>query len=69
MIAGHRVGHYSAQGNLLTPLTKKQVKGVEKTLGGSPKTDFFTPLANPAKNAGFALSHRLSDDCWIIFLF
>ena len=28
-IAGHRVGHYSAQGKLLTPLTKKQVKAVE----------------------------------------
>jgi hypothetical protein len=32
MIAGHRVGHYSAEGKLLTPLTKKQVKAVEKTL-------------------------------------
>jgi hypothetical protein len=31
MIAGHRVGHYSAQGKLLTPLTQKQVKAVEKT--------------------------------------
>jgi len=31
MIAGHRVGHYSAQGKLLTPLTKKQIKAVEKT--------------------------------------
>ena len=31
-IAGHRVGHYSAEGKLLTPLTKKQVKAVEKTL-------------------------------------
>jgi hypothetical protein len=26
MIAGHRVGHYSAEGKLLTPLTKKQIK-------------------------------------------
>src|SRR6202795_2167924 len=33
MIAGHRVGHYSAEGKLLTPLTKKQIKAVEKTLG------------------------------------
>ena len=30
-VAGHRVGQYSAQGKLLTPLTKKQVKAVEKT--------------------------------------
>jgi hypothetical protein len=33
-VAGHRVGHYSAQGKLLTPLTKKQIKAVEKTLKG-----------------------------------
>jgi hypothetical protein len=31
IIAGHRVGHYSAQGKLLAPLTKKQIKAVEKT--------------------------------------
>ena len=31
MIAGHRIGHYSAQGTLLTPLSKKQIKAVEKT--------------------------------------
>src|SRR5579864_3334275 len=34
MIVGHRVGHYSAEGKLLTPLTKKQLKAVEKTLRG-----------------------------------
>jgi hypothetical protein len=34
MIAGHRIGHYSAQGKLLTPLSKKQIKAVEKTLRG-----------------------------------
>ena len=34
MIAGHRIGHYSAEGKLLTPLTKKQIKAVEKTLRG-----------------------------------
>jgi hypothetical protein len=32
MIAGHRLGHYRAQGKLLTPLSKKQIKAVEKTL-------------------------------------
>jgi hypothetical protein len=31
MIAGHRVGQYSAEGKLLTPLTKKQIRAVEKT--------------------------------------
>jgi hypothetical protein len=30
MIAGHRIGHYSAQGKLLTPLSQKQIKAVEK---------------------------------------
>jgi len=32
MIAGHRVGHYSAEGKLLTPLTKKQINAVKKRL-------------------------------------
>jgi transposase len=41
MIAGHRVGHYSAQGKLLTPLTKKQVKAVEKTLRGKVSKQTF----------------------------
>jgi len=31
MISGHRIGHYSAEGKLLTPLSKKQIKAVEKT--------------------------------------
>jgi transposase len=41
MIAGHRVGHYSAEGKLLTPLTKKQIKAVEKTLGGKVQKQTF----------------------------
>ena len=41
MIAGHRVGQYSAQGKLLTPLTKKQIKAVEKTLKGKVKKPTF----------------------------
>jgi transposase len=41
MIAGHRVGHYSAEGKLLTPLTKKQTKAVEKTLRGKVKKQTF----------------------------
>jgi hypothetical protein len=43
MIAGHRVGHYSAEGKLLTPLTKKQIKAVEKTLGGKVQKQTFPP--------------------------
>jgi transposase len=59
MIAGHRVGHYSAEGKLLTPLTKKQIRAVEKTLRGKvEKLTFPSQLANPAECAGFALSHR-----------
>jgi hypothetical protein len=41
MIAGHRVGHYSAEGRLLTPLTKKQIKAVEKTLKGKVQKQTF----------------------------
>jgi hypothetical protein len=41
MIAGHRVGHYSAQGKLLTPLTKKRIKAVEKTLRGKVQKQTF----------------------------
>src|ERR1017187_10478489 len=41
MIAGHRVGHYSAEGKLLTPLTKKQIKAVEKTLRGKATEQTF----------------------------
>jgi hypothetical protein len=41
MIAGHRVGHYRAEGKLLTPLTKKQIKAVEKTLKGKVQKQTF----------------------------
>ena len=40
-IAGHRVGHYSAEGKLLTPLSKKQIKAVEKTLRGKVQKQTF----------------------------
>jgi transposase-like protein len=40
-VAGHRIGHYSAEGKLLTPLTKKQVKAVEKTLRGKVTKQTF----------------------------
>jgi transposase len=40
-IKGHRVGHYSAEGKLLTPLTKKQIKAVEKTLRGKVQKQTF----------------------------
>jgi len=43
MIAGHRVGHYSAEGKLLTPLTKKQIKAMEKTWRGKVQKQTFPP--------------------------
>jgi transposase len=48
MIAGHRVGQYSADGKLLTPLTKKQIRAVEKKLRGKvPKQTFPLNLQIP----------------------
>jgi len=41
VIAGHRVGHSSTEGKLLTPLTKKQIKAVEKTLKGKVQKQTF----------------------------
>ena len=41
MISGHRVGHYSAEGKLLTPMTPKQIKAVEKTLRGKVQKQTF----------------------------
>jgi hypothetical protein len=36
---------------------------MEKKFGGKvPKADFITKLGNPAKNAGFPLSHSPDDD-------
>src|SRR6266852_5689595 len=54
-----RLGRYSAEGKLLLhKMAAPQV--VEKTRDGkSPKTDFPIPLGNPAKCAGFPLSHNL----------
>ena len=42
-IGAHRLGHYSAQGKLLTPITKQQAKAVEKTRGGKVKKTTFPP--------------------------
>ncbi len=57
----HRLGRYNAQGVALTANKNAAPKAVEKTLRGKvPKHDFSTALGNPAKCAGFPLSH--SDD-------
>ena len=47
MIAGHRIGHYSAEGKLLTPLSKKQIKAVEKTLREKVQRSFPLNLQIP----------------------
>jgi hypothetical protein len=65
MIAGHRVGHYSAEGKLLTPLTKKQIKAVEKTLRGKVKKPTFPlnlqiPLTT--RDSHFTTASTTSDD-------
>lgn len=41
IIVGHRIGHYSAEGKLLTPLSKEQIKAVEETLRGTVQKQTF----------------------------
>ena len=57
----HRLGRYSAQGVALTATQNAAAKRCGKDAPWkSPKTDFPPALGNPAKGAGFPLSH--SDD-------
>jgi hypothetical protein len=42
-IGTRRIGHYSAQGKLLTPITKLQAETVEKTRGGKVRKTTFPP--------------------------
>ncbi len=57
----HRLGRYNAQGVALTSTQNAAAKRCGKDAPWkSPKTDFSTALGNPAKCAGFPLSH--SDD-------
>ena len=65
MIAGHRVGHYSAEGKLLTPLTKKQIKAVEKTLRGKVKQPTFPlnlQIPQTTRDSHFTTASTTSDD-------
>ncbi len=65
MIAGHRVGHYSAGGKLLTPLTKKQIKAVEKTLRGKVKQPTFPlnlQIPQTTRDSHFTTASTTSDD-------
>ena len=62
MIAGHRVGHYSAEGKLLTPLTKKQIKAVEKTLRGKVQKQTFPlnlQIPQTTRDSHFSTASRL----------
>ena len=63
-IGRHRVGHYSAQGKLLTPLTKKQVKAAEKTRGGKVKEPTFPPplqIPQTARDSHFPTASTTDD--------
>jgi transposase len=65
MIAGHRVGHYSAEGKLLTPLTKKQIKAVEKTLRGKVKEQTFPlnlQIPQTTRDSHFTTASTTADD-------
>src|ERR1035438_3850425 len=42
-IGTRRLGHYSAEGKLLTPITKLQAEAVEKTRGGKVQKQTFPP--------------------------
>jgi hypothetical protein len=63
-IAGHRVGHYSADGKLLTPLTKKQIKAVEKTLRGKVLKQTFPlnlQIPHTARDSHFPTASTTAD--------
>ena len=64
MVLGHRVGHYSAEGKLLTPLTKKQIKAVEKTLKGKVKKQTFPfnlQIPQTARDSHFTTASAATD--------
>jgi len=63
-ITGHRVGHYSAEGKPLTPLTKKQIKAVEKTLTGKVKRQTFPvnlQIPQTARDSHFPTASTTAD--------
>ncbi len=58
----HRIGHYRSDGLVLPQKNDAGAKGCGKDASRkSQKADFPSKLGNPAKNAGFPLSH--SPDC------
>ncbi len=64
-IAGHRVGHYNAEGKLLTPLTKKHIRAVERTWRGKvPKQTFPLNLQIPqtARDSHFPTASATADN-------
>ena len=64
MVAGHRVGHYSAEGKLLTQLTKKQIKAVEKTLRGKVQKQAFPlnlQIPQTARDSHFPTASTTAD--------
>ena len=64
-VAGHRVGQYSAQGKLLMPLTKKQLKAVEKTLKGKDQKQTFPfnlQIPQTARDSHFTTASTTTDN-------
>ena len=58
----HRLGRYTARRSIDLVNQTAGATGRGKDAGWkSPKADFPTALGNPAKRAGFPLSHRLGD--------
>jgi hypothetical protein len=70
-IAGSHVGHYSAEGNLLTPLTKKQIKAVEKTLRAKVQKQTFSPnlqIPHTTRDSHFPIAYRDITQFWARFM-
>ena len=61
MIAGHRIGHYSAEGKLLTPLSQKQIKAVEKTLRGKVPFPLNLQIPHNTRDLHFPTASRATD--------
>ena len=65
MIAGHRIGHYGAEGKLLTPLSKEQIKAVEKTFRGKVQKQTFPlnlQIPQTARDSHFTTASAATDN-------
>jgi hypothetical protein len=71
--SGHRVGHYRAEGKMLTALTRKQIKAVEKTLRGKVTKRLSLATCKSHTKRGIRTFPpprlRLTFNHWILHLF